>query len=205
MSWLFERRTVPSAHNGTIEVHRFLGEWTITVDGCNQTSPYQRQMWAESFARVAVRYPTLKVRHVLMLGLAGGGAIRPLYKRFRIETLTVIDHDAQMAAVARDLKLYAPHPEPAIIIADAQEGLMELDRQYDLIIVDLFSGEDPSALCIEPQFIALLKQRLSGALLVNVYKRAEYLHTIAQRFNDAQIFDFKANRLGLFSDAPTRA
>lgn len=196
MSWLFEHRRVASAQNGTITASRAMGSWRVSVKGCGQTSTHTNEMWADALRRV-----NPLARSVLMLGLGAAGSVPRIHARLPQCAVTAVEYDPNMTALARELKLYEPAPFPKVIEGDAKDALAALDERYDLIIVDLFDGPEPSALCTEEEFVELLKARLSsrGAALFNVYKRAEYLTEARRSFPRAQLWRFGDNHLGLFS------
>lgn len=198
--WVLQKFSRPSEKNGSIAVSQSLGQWSVVVRGCEQTTPYTNAMWADAFSRVC-QESAAPIRRVLMLGLGAGGALKEMYKQFVGCTITAIEHDPQMILLAEDLALYKPYPKPTFVQADAADALASLEGEFDLIVVDLFTGEEPPAFIAQELFIAAVAKRLTSAghLLVNAYKRAEYLDAIESAYGSSRRWTYRYNFLGLFS------
>src|SRR5690349_14818966 len=94
-----------SARNGEIRIiPKFWGKATVVVDGCEQTGKWTHRMWINAFKRVR-NFEKGRISRVLMIGLGGGGEIAKIHRRFPGAHLTVIEHDPEMVALAKDLKL----------------------------------------------------------------------------------------------------
>jgi len=201
MKWLSEKSTHISDKNGKIEVRRDFGAWQVIVDGCGQTTSYTRAMWNDAFRRVARFRHASNLKRILILGLGAGGQIRPLHQHFPQCDITAVEHDPTMIGLAWELKLYEPYPFPLIIKGDATEVLQDIPRPFDLIILDLFRGSEPSSLINDEHFIDELRNRLApqGLLAINVYTKPDYLETAKKIFPWHGLWKFKANYIGLFS------
>ena len=201
MKWFFEKYVLESAKNGSIGVRRRLGEGYVSVAQTGQTSAYTHEMWVDAFGHIT-KQERLATQSVLMLGLGAGGEIKTIYKNFPGCKLTVVEHDPVMIALAKKLKLYRPYALPAIVEGDAKEVLLQLSEQFNLIIVDLFLGEEPSQLLADRSFVGALASRLAprGLILINAYKRALYLEALAPQFEKTLRWTFRLNNLGLFRE-----
>lgn len=199
--WLLEHHARQSDKNGTILVSRQLGQWSVVVNGCEQTTPYTNAMWKDAFSKIAMGSARASPC-ILMLGVAAGGSLKSLYARFPGCSITAIEHDPEMVDLLGELKLYKPHPKPRLIQADAMEAASSLNEQFDLIIVDLFVGEEPPPWVAQPPFITTLGKLLApkGQLLVNTFKHVEYLEAYHSNFSASRQWVFRYNFLGLFSD-----
>ncbi len=203
MSWFLEKLLVHSKKNGRIKAERSFGKWQVWVDGCGQTTIYTNRMWKDAFTRLATfKEQTPKV--VLMLGLGAGGGVKLLYKQFPISSITAVEFDPEMIALTKKIKPYAPYPEPEILEGDAAVVVHQLPGGYDLIIVDLFVGPEPSTLCTSKEFIEKLRALLTstGALIINVNRRPEYLQTAQEAFAHSTVWKFETNTLGAFFSQP---
>lgn len=199
--WLLQKFTLSSEKNGEIRVSQSLGQWSVVVDGCEQTTPYTNIMWADALLRLQQEI-AVPVHQVLMLGVAAGGALKMLYEKFPGCSITAVDHDPQMIKIAEELALYKPYPKPAFIQADAAAVLDSLVGQFDLIIIDLFTGEEPPQFIAQHSFIAAVAKHLTseGYLLINAYKRAKYLDAIEPTYGSSKRWTYRYNFLGLFSN-----
>ena len=200
MSWFFETRQRESEKNGSITANRFFGMWRVIVEGAEQTGPNAHRVWIDAFQHLKKLFPTKRIQRVILLGLGGGGEIKTIYEAFPGTTLTVLEYDSEMIALTKELKLYHPHPLPEIIVGDVKETLPQLSSSADLLIVDIFQGENPSPLLTDPTFIDSLSHALGigGLLLINVFKRKEYLEYPKARFALIAKWQFLWNHLALF-------
>lgn len=196
MKWIYERFIRPGKRD--IIVSRTLGSWEIRVNGCGQTTPYTNAMWEDAYSRIEGR----PINHVLLLGLGAGGSIPIAHRRFPRCRITAVEYDPQMISLTRELKLYKPWDFPNVIEGDAATILPMLEESFDLIVMDLFDGPEPSPLTTDANFLSHIKHRLTsgGIFLANVYKRRDYLQAPQLAFHTANVWQFGGNTLGIFTD-----
>jgi hypothetical protein len=207
MSWFFETRTRTSEKNGLITATRKFGQWHVVVDGCEQTNPVMGEMWSWAF-EVLRRYTGVQpVRSVLMLGLGAGGEVKAIRRFFKGADITVIEHDPEMIALTDELKLYPRDAAPRIVCEDARTALPRLQGAFDLILVDIFKGPEPSPLLTDAAFLASLNRKLAngGFLIVNAYRRLDYLDAIEKAFVRIRRWRFLKNNLGIFGKPESAA
>lgn len=180
---------------------REFGTWYISVNGTGQTTSYTHRMWIKAYKRLLQKLDPTHVRNVLMLGLGAGGEIKLLYQTFPNCQITVVEYDEEMVKLTHEFGFYKPFNPPNILLGDAAEVVPTLTDTYDLIIVDLFNGPEPSPLSTREDFVGALGKRLApgGHLFFNVYQRPEYLETPKRLFDEHDEWAFEENRLGLFS------
>jgi spermidine synthase len=183
-----------------ITATRFLGTWSVFVNGCEQTGPDVHRMWIRAFKRLKKQFPDRPIRRIVSLGLGGGGEISTVMRAFTGVELTVLEYDPAMIALTKELGLYKPYPLPHIVEGDARQTLPSLSPGFDLAVVDIFHGEDPSPLITNAGFLDSLHKVLApgGLLLVNVFKRKEYLEAPASLFDPIETWQYRWNNLGLF-------
>lgn len=123
-------------------------------------------------AAAALLLPSRKPASILMLGVAGGTALRTLRHLFPEVSLTGIDLDAELVGLARqEMRLDETGAE--IIIADAYAWMKRNKRRFDVIIDDLYlAGDDDvfrSESC-DADWLGLLKRSLApgGILALNL-------------------------------------
>jgi spermidine synthase len=203
MKWLFERYVRPSAKNGDITITRDFGRWQVSAKDCGQTTAYTHAMWIHAYKRLKKKFNLDHIQKILMLGLGAGGEIKLLYKTFPGCDLTVVEYDPAMIELTHELQLYKPYSAPHILVGDAAQVVPHLVESFDLIIVDLFNGPEPSPLSTDEAFVRSLAKRLhkNGIMLCNVYKRIEYLETPRKFFDYAEQWRFRLNHLGAFSNS----
>jgi len=92
-------------------------------------------------AAAALLRPEGEPKNILMLGVAGGTALRTLHHVLRETSLTGIDLDSELIELARsEMSLSGTGAE--IIIADAYRWVRENERKFDVIIDDLYLAGD---------------------------------------------------------------
>jgi spermidine synthase len=178
-----------SKHNGLLVVNE-LGE--VFAYGTKQTSMRYGLMWGDALARANLN---ADVQSVLMLGLAGGGALAPIHQLYPAAKVVAVEYDPTMVEVAHELLLDAPFPFPQVIIADAEEALQKITERYELILVDIFVGSKPSPLISSGAFWAAVRARLApgGCVVLNV--AGDYAKTLeAQKhFARSASWQYSAN------------
>ncbi|MBI3573677.1 hypothetical protein HY090_01360 [Candidatus Kaiserbacteria bacterium] len=200
MSWFSEIRVRQSEKNGTITATRRLGVWSVVVDGCVQTGPETRWMWRDGFEKLRHYLFGRKIRTILILGLGAGGEIRDLHRLFPGCRITAVEYDETMVSLAKELNLNHLHPFPDVICADARDAVPGLSGAYDLIVLDLFRGSEPSPLATDPAFLAALDTKLGneGLIIANTFARLEYLDSLGTYFTLISRWKFGKNNLGIF-------
>lgn len=200
MSWLYERRLAHSDQNGPIFCERLLGRWRINVEGYGQTSPWTTGMWKDAFSHMPRTAP---IRRVLLLGLGGGGLIRPLRRRFPDCEITAVEWDPVMAALPAQLGIVDANTAQhlRVLVGDAAEVVPMLEGTFDLIIIDLFRGPLTSPHLAEDPFISAVKNHLApqGFLLVNLFKSVDVIPLFDRAFGSGDIWWYQYNYLALYA------
>lgn len=198
-TWLYSNEARPSEKNPGLRLKRALGAWEVEVSDTTQTGPYTNSMWKDAFRRVA-RARNPDVHTALLLGLGGGGAIRPLHERFLSVRLTAVEYDPAMVKIAKEIGLWKPFPFPNVILGDVREAVPALEKIFDIIILDVFEGNKLSPAVKDDSFLGLLGSRLTngGVLVVNFSGHRDAIRKIAEKFPDGTIWKFRANTLGAF-------
>lgn len=178
-----------SERNGVIVIN---AEGEVLAFGARQTSVRYEAMWGDALAKTPV---ARKVSKVLMLGLAGGGALAPIHAAYPGTTVTAVEYDPTMVEVARDLHKDSLLPFPRVIVADAQDALNSLTEEFDLILVDIFVGPRPSMLISDGRFWAALRSRLAagGSVTLNVAGDSTRVYDAQKHFERSTCWQYNAN------------
>lgn len=110
-----------------------------------------------------------------------------------------------MIVIAKNLQEQAPFPFPTIYSGDAAVVVPMLTTVFDIILVDLFIGIEPSPLLLDPVFIQAIKNKLTknGTVIVNVCLQPNYLTLFKNTFTHAKTWRyelFHSNTFGAFWD-----
>lgn len=113
-----------------------------------------------------------KPKNILMLGVAGGTALRTLRHILPDVSLTGIDLDEELIKLARQ-EMSLSDTDAEIIIADAYEWMKSNTRTLDVIIDDLYLAGDDDVFRDEKcdgDWLALVKNSLApgGILVLNL-------------------------------------
>lgn len=197
MSWVYESWSKTSEKNGRIEVSRVFGRWEVFVKNTEQTTAYTNAMWRNALGRIPA---TLPVHRVLVLGLAGAGVIRLINKRFSSCKIDCVEWDPMMVEVFDRMKMYRPYVRPNVLIADAYELVPKLDQQYDLILLDLFTGDVAAHDLSRSSFFESLIARLSrqGMLVANVFHDTQVFDSFAPYAVRSLSWKYRFNELAIF-------
>jgi len=79
----------------------------VWVEGIKQTSEHYDELWADAFVH-ANMLKDRAVTEVLMLGLAGGGALKAIYEAYPGCHITAVEIDPVMVEIAQELQLQKP-------------------------------------------------------------------------------------------------
>ncbi|MDO8517740.1 MAG: hypothetical protein Q7S26_00395 [bacterium] len=206
MQWFLETSQRESEKNGRIIVRQEPGYPRVLVDGYSETSIGLNEIWYDALVRLPVRQAGAqahlpeKVANILILGLGAGGMLKEVYTLFPHCHITAVEHDPEMVALTKELKLYEPFPLPNIVEEDAGAYVSVARETYDLIAVDLFRGGEPSPLLLDTDFLYALQKKMldDGVLLINVANTEEYLSPAIQHFAHSETWKFRYNHLGMF-------
>jgi spermidine synthase len=116
--------------------------------------------------------PAGEPKSILMLGVAGGTALRTLRHLLPEVSMTGVDLDDELVDLARR-EMNLNEIDAEIIIADAYEWMRKNQRKFDVIIDDLYLAGDEDVFRAEScdqKWLGLVKQSLSpgGILALNL-------------------------------------
>jgi len=109
-------------------------------------------------------------KSALVLGVAGGTALHQLVETWPEIEVTGVDLDPAVLDVAREHFGLAGHDRIDLVAEDARWYLATNDRQWDMIVVDLYvTGHIPFFVTTR-EFFALVHERLSenGIMMMNI-------------------------------------
>lgn len=198
-NWFYSKEERVSKKNPGLRLVRSFGSWEVRVGDTIQTGPYTNAMWKDAFRRTAKMRP-VNVHTGLLLGLGGGGAVKPFFIRFPGGKLLAVEFDPAMVEVANEIGLYKPFPLPEVTLGDVREIVPKLTERYDLIVLDVFEGKKLSSAVEDRVFLSALKERLNdgGTLIVNFSGYRSAARSVSEVFKEGTLWKFRANTLGAF-------
>jgi precorrin-6B methylase 2 len=198
MDLLLSQRNLLSDHNGEIVLRRTLRHGLgVYVNGFQQSGPHLSEVWRKSFLAVPDSH---SIKQILVLGLGGGSCLRTLRKRFPHAHVTAIEWDPAMVELAKSHRFFSNKCAPEIIVGDACEIVPKLNRKFDLIVVDLFTGGETEPRLASEEMIGSLSQTLEpdGYLFLNVFRTVSLVPAFERHFTRYWTFRFKDDLVVLF-------
>ncbi len=140
-----------------------------------------------------------------MLGVAGGSAINSLRRFYPNIQILGIELDPVIVKVALEYGLFTTNKKTRIKIANAIEWVKDDKNTYDLVIVDLYLGDQNVVQAREDTFLKHVKTLVSPKGIVvyschyNAKKGSEYkefLNRIKKTFPHIEtLFEFPKNKI----------
>jgi spermidine synthase len=112
-------------------------------------------------------------RKILVLGVAGGVALKQIAAVFPDAEITGVDLDPAVLDVARNYFDLKDQPRIRLVAEDARWFLARTTERYDVIAVDLYVTGTIPFFTATTEFFTLARERLAdnGMLLINVLSR----------------------------------
>ncbi len=153
--------------NGKISVYRFWGRPILEVGGLEQSGDFIASIWKKALKKI--RHSPSAIRHSLILGLGAGSAARLINRFWPQASITGVEIDPLMIKLGRQYFRLNEINNLEIIIADAVEWLKSRDKShknyknynYNLILVDLFIGDQAPEVCETQAFLKRIKAFLA--------------------------------------------
>ena len=132
------------------------------------------------------------VRSVLVLGMGGGSVIESLRTKFKyIHPIVAVEIDPVVIEIAEEEFGIAKYDDLEVVCMDAATYLEETTEMFDLIIVDLFIGENVPDRFYEKPFWQAIDKRTNkgGKVLFNAEVRStnvigkNFLKTLPKAFS----------------------
>ncbi len=162
---------VESPINGKITVVKSLAFGTyLQVGGLTQSGGIIKNIWNRTLKQVDSRKKI--VNSVLILGLGGGSIVEVVKKYWPDAKITAVDFDSEMVRLGKKyLKLESKNVK--VVIFDANDFLTTHYSQhayrFDLILVDLYVGDEYPKKFESIKFLELIKKFLTnnGTAVIN--------------------------------------
>ncbi|MGI8553798.1 MAG: spermidine synthase, partial [Dehalococcoidia bacterium] len=145
-----ERETIPH-----ILVAEDEGRRALIVDGAVQSvAPEDGHRGSGYWAAMI---PDVRPTRALVLGLGAGTVVHLLSRRFDAVPIIAVDDDPEVVAIGR-AEFGLELPNLRIEIADAFSYVSATRERFDLILVDLYHGNNPAHGLFSRPFLSNLRQ-----------------------------------------------
>lgn len=157
---LYETR---SPFNGELLLVKDLFGKRLLADNLSQSGSAVGKLWEVAASKIDIEPKT-----VLILGLGAGSCLAPIRKRWPSAKIVGIEIDPKMIEVGRKF-FDLDEKNLRIHIQDAFEYVKKTKDRFDLIVVDLFSGELFPKEAESENFIRNLKSKGSLIIINRLY------------------------------------
>jgi len=171
LSYFFSQTiaVIYSPINGNIYIKEAFGRRYIEVGGLMQSGRILEKLFRAAIKQINA-FKKTEVKKILLLGVGGGTIIKLLKKSFPEAMLVGVDIDVRMVEVGEKYLGLTLDKTIDVRIGDVFDPNLDLGKDYDLIIVDLFRGYTVPSQINSPIFLKRL-QSLLGPLGIVVFNR----------------------------------
>lgn len=165
--------TTSSKFNKSIIIEEFRGSVSLIVNGILQSGDYVTDLYNQVFSAFSI---SLKQNaKILVLGVGGGTVIHKCLSIQQNIQITGVDIDSRIITIAKKY-FNLDKANIKFIHQDAKIYIRENSEVFDMVIVDLFIGNDIPEFVEQKEFIhqisLITKKR--GKLLINFQRMNEY-------------------------------
>jgi len=140
-----------------------------------------------------------KMKHILILGVAGGSVIKTLVDEIKYEgKITGVEIDPEIIQIANEYFSLDQIPNLEIVIDDAFEFVLKTKSKYDLILIDIFQDTVMPNFLFEKFFMNRIGELLQpdGIILFNTMLLNEGHNTRNENYCiDFKSHSFKVHRI----------
>lgn len=171
-----------SSFNKDITVVEVNGKYRLLVNGIQQTGPYDEAIFKEVLKTFDVTHRS-NVTSILMLGLGGGFVAKELHQHYPSAKITCVDIDPVMEKIAKRFFGLKDIHQITYVSADARDYIKTVSASsFDLVVVDLFIGDDIPSFVDSQEFLVPLRNSLKpgGVVVINYQSYRKYAVRRAQ-------------------------
>jgi spermidine synthase len=152
-----------SQFNGEIVVTRDIFGKYLLASGLTQSGGMIESLWRTAISKLKGQ----KIERILILGLGAGSCLIPIAKKWPQAKITGIEIDPKMIKLGK--KFFSLGNNDLVIKIDDANEFVKTKNKYDLILVDLFSGEKYPKFFEAEHFLENLKKIIenNGCLIFN--------------------------------------
>lgn len=186
--------------NPVLELSLFRGRFQLaTEDALYSDGAHYRPLVA-AFRKLRPHLGS--IRTALVLGAGLGSAVHVLKRLGATPQTTLVDLDPVVLQWAAGLMDEELRSRVRTVAADAQVFVAEDSAQYDLVVVDVFLGQEPAPFVVEEAFLEACRARLQpgGRFVLNYIERslgawAQARRKIAGHFPDHEVLHLGINKV----------
>lgn len=186
--------TRQSKVNGQIEVYSFFNHYTLRVNHLTQSGGLVKDIWQKALTQV--KNQNSKVNHCLILGLGGGTAAQLVAQLWPPVQITGIELDPVMIQLGQKYFHLSQVKNLHIIKADATTWVSSVHQKFDLILVDIYTGQTiPPQIYTSTFLKALQRLTTSHGLVIFNFLKKTIIPNLNSHFSQVTRVSTPANHL----------
>lgn len=168
-----------SPYNHDIRILEEKGKYKLLVNGSRQSGEYVKKLWRHAFCSFGV-IPSLSIRRILVLGVAGGTVIHLLHAMYPDVVIDGVEIDTEMILIGKKYFGLGTIEGLRLIEGDAQKFLkkeVRSKKHWDMILVDTHVGPQVPDFVGNERFLTLLDHARAprGMVIINYLRELQYL------------------------------
>lgn len=181
----FRLKNYTSSINGALEINLVDGKKMLDTSVSNFSYGSLQKILYTGLKKMNFDKNT---KHILLLGLGGGCVIETIREKFKSDVpIIAIEIDPKIITIAKNDFNITRFKNLQIIQADAADYIKTSTKKFDLIIVDIFIGNEVPKLCTDDDFLHSASNLLNnqGKIMFNVMRETmalEIYHHIKNEF-----------------------
>lgn len=156
------------------------GKNALLVDGIQQTGPYTEKLWKTGLKLVMKDSPS-GVSSILVFGVGGGTVFKMFQKAFPGARLVGVDIDTEIIRIGKQYFGLDTLPHLSLVAQDARIYVKDPSskEKYDLVIVDLYTGNGVPFFVTGKPFLAAVRRlvRPGGRMIMNYFDEKDQSRT----------------------------
>lgn len=145
-----------SRHNGEIKVVATFEGIKIVVGGVSQSGWLVKKVWQAGVDKISKL--DFLPRKVLILGLGGGSCAELVAKAYPMARIVGVDIDPVIVELGKKYLNLGKIKNLKFIRADAAKWILRQKDKFDLVLIDLYKGENFPKKFLTPTFVKQTKR-----------------------------------------------
>lgn len=146
--------------SGQVSVSLHRGQYKLSTNNAIYSFGKNYTSFSKAFEAVGIH--DRKIGKVLVLGFGLGSVVDLLEKNTSVETITAVDADEVILGLAKKYLGSALKDKIEFICTDAEEFVRTSQKSYDLVLFDIFIGDQTPVNFIREEFLQQLKKLVSA-------------------------------------------
>ncbi|MFC1727310.1 spermidine synthase [Patescibacteria group bacterium] len=188
--------------SGLIEVNELLWSRTLSVQNMIQSGGLIEAIWKKPIRKI--KNQKSKIKDVLILGLGGGTVVHLINRYWPQALITGIELDPEIIKVGKEYFGLGKMDQLKIIVSDAFSYLEQHhgEKEYDLIVVDLYLGKKFPQEAAGEKFMKTIKRLLvkNGVVIFNrlrIDPQEEFIKNLNKVYRDYKVVRSMTNHFFL--------